>query len=473
MEKALIWFRQDLRIEDNPAWARAVKQGRAIIPVFIWSPEESKDWSPGAASRWWLHHALEDLKRQLEETGHKLILRAGDSLQVLEVLLAETGANALYWNRCYEPDRMRADGIIKSRLKDQGVEVWSGNSSLLREPWTVTTGTGNPYRVYTPYAKSCLRTKDPDPVESQLPDTVLEDWPGSLDLEELSLLPAHQWAEGLAAEWDATRKGGLGRLRRFIRDDLEGYTESRDYPATPGVSKLAPYLQWGQIGIREVVFELNKAAPSEGKNTYYRELIWREFAHHILYHFPDTPEKPLQLKFEQFPWIEEPGTLAAWKEGRTGYPMVDAGMRELWQTGWMHNRSRMVVASFLVKHLLQSWEKGAAWFWDTLVDASLSSNTLGWQWAGGCGADAAPYFRVFNPSLQASKFDPEGVYIRKFIPELKKVPIKYLHTPWEMPEAVQIAAGCQIGKDYPSPVVEHREARNRALEAFSSIKGGN
>ena len=473
MEKALIWFRQDLRIIDNPAWVRAVDQGKAILPVFIWHPEAGGKWAPGGASRWWLHHALADLQEQLGEIGHKLIIRTGPPVEVLEALIEETGAKAVFWNRCYEPYRMRADGIIKDRLKEMGIQAWSGNSSLLREPWTVTAGSGNPYRVYTPYAKTCMQTKDPDPLEFKIPENVLEEWPSSLDLKELELLPRYSWAEGFARCWNVKRSEGMFLLRSFMKESLSCYGTDRDFPGTSGVSKLSPYLQWGQIGIREVVYELNRQASSQGKDIYYKELLWREFAHHILYHFPETPEKPLQLRFEKFPWVEDNALLDSWKKGRTGYPMVDAGMRELWQTGWMHNRSRMVVASFLVKHLLHSWERGAEWFWDTLVDANLASNTLGWQWAGGCGADAAPYFRVFNPSLQASKFDPEGDYIRKYVPELKKVPDKYLHTPWEMPEDAQKASGCVIGIDYPSPAVEHRKARQGALDAFSSIKGGN
>ena len=470
MESVILWFRQDLRLQDNPAWKRAVESGRAVIPVFIWAPEEAGRWAPGEAARWWLHHALEDLAGELERHALRLILRAGDSEACLRELVAETGAAAVYWNRCYEPHRMRLDGLIKSRLKESGLEAWSGNSALLREPWEVSTQSGNPYKVYTPYARTCSAMKDPSPVGFDGSPTAPGQWPGSEELAALGLLPDKDWADGFARFWKPTRRAGLHRLNGFLEKESLDYDEARDFPAVDGTSRLSPYLHWGQIGPREVTERLGAHKRAKGRETFYREIIWREFAYHVLYHFPDTPEKPLQPKFSRFPWKRDPEALRRWQRGQTGYPIVDAGMRQLWETGWMHNRVRMIVASLLVKHLLHSWEDGALWFWDTLVDADLASNTLGWQWAGGCGADAAPYFRIFNPITQGEKFDKEGAYIRRYVPELAKVPGKYLHVPWEMPDSVQEAAGCRIGKDYPAPVVDHREGRERALQAFQSIK---
>ena len=457
-------------MSDNPAWQKALARGGAVIPLYIHSPEEAGRWRPGGASRWWLHHALEDLQAQLREGGSRLIIRSGDSAAVLEEVIGETSAGAVYWNRCYEPHRVRIDGQVKRALKDRGVEAWSGNSALLNEPWEVATGTGNPYKVYTPYAKACARLPEKEPVAVNGSPAAPALWPGSEPLQSLGLLPDIGWDSGLRAFWDPTRAGGLRRMEAFLEDPVTGYAENRDYPSIDGTSRLSPYLHWGQIGPREVAAAIRKAEQGKGRETFHRELVWREFAYHVLYHFPDTPEEPLQRKYGRFPWKRDKAALKAWQEGRTGYPIVDAGMRQLWETGWMHNRVRMIVASLLVKHLLHSWEDGAAWFWDTLVDADLASNTLGWQWAGGCGADAAPYFRIFNPITQGEKFDGGGDYIRRFVPELNNVPEKYLHTPWEMSSGQQEACGCVIGKDYPGPIIGHKAGRERALEALASLK---
>ncbi|HSH09573.1 MAG TPA: deoxyribodipyrimidine photo-lyase [Oceanipulchritudo sp.] len=470
MNTVLVWFRQDLRLADNPAWKKAVESGYAVIPVYIRAPEEGGPWASGGASRWWLHHALADLERQLSDSGARLILRSGDSETELERLIEETGATSVYWNRCYEPYRIKQDGRLKTRLKESGLDVWSGNSALLREPWEIATQQGNPYKVYTPFSKAFAGVPETAPVETRARPQVPRVWPRSDGLEALNLLPRSNWAAGFGAAWDPTRKGGLERMESFLAGEVVRYATARDFPSADGTSRLSPYLHFGQIGPREVAAAIRRTSPGPGRETFHRELVWREFATHVLYHFPDTPEQPLQLKYARFPWRRDEGELEAWQQGRTGYPIVDAGMRQLWQTGWMHNRVRMIVASFLVKHLLHSWRDGADWFWDTLVDADLASNTLGWQWAGGCGADAAPYFRIFNPITQGSKFDPDGHYIREYVPELGKVPLGYLHTPWEMPAPVQRASGCVIGKDYPAPVVDHAAGRARALAALASLK---
>lgn len=469
----MVWFRKDLRLADNPAWARAVAEGREVIPLYIYSEEEAGQWAMGGASRWWLHHALKDLDGQLRQQGSRLTLRRGQSEAVLRCLMEEEGVTHVYWNRCYEPHRVRIDGRLKEALKQAGVTVWSGNASLVREPWEVATLGGQPYKVYTPYAKACAKLADPEPLPMPGRPMSPAVWPASESLDSLGLLPRLAWDAAFAERWVPTREAALERMDGFLAHSVGSYGEARDYPAEDGTSSLSPYLHFGQIGPREVLQAVSMAPVSNGRTVYYREIIWREFAHHVLYHFPNTPEQPLQLKYAAFPWREDAASLRAWQRGLTGYPIVDAGMRQLWQHGWMHNRVRMIVASFLVKHLLISWRAGAAWFWDTLVDADLASNTLGWQWAGGCGADAAPYFRIFNPITQGAKFDPDGVYIRRFVPELAKVPTSCLHTPWEMSEGLQRAVGCVIGTDYPGPVVQHQAGRERALAALASLKGAS
>lgn len=470
MGLAIVWFRQDLRVSDHPALARAAERGHAVVPVYIWSKGEAGMWAAGGASRWWLHHALVDLAGQLGKAGLRLVVRKGRSEEVLPALVEESGAEAVYWNRCYEPWRTRIDSRLKERLRASGVEAWSGNASLLREPWEVATQAGKPYKVFSPYARNCAGRPDPGPVGNGKAMAGPEEWPAGMKVEELGLLPKVDWDTGLAAAWKPSRAGAEERMQSFL-SRVSRYKEARDLPAEDGTSGLSPYLHWGQVGPREVAAWLREdGGQSGGRKTFYNELIWREFAYHVLYHFPDTPEEPLQRKFAGFPWEEDAELLRAWQAGQTGYPLVDAGMRQLWESGWMHNRVRMLVGSVLVKHFLQPWQAGARWFWDCLVDADLASNTLGWQWAGGCGADAAPYFRIFNPITQSEKFDPAGTYIRRYVPELREVPGKWIHRPWEMPEALQERSGCRIGDDYPEPVVGHQAGRQRALAAFAQVK---
>lgn len=473
MSKALVWFRKDLRLSDNPAWARAVLSQKEVIPVYIWAEEEAGPWAMGGASCWWLHHALEDLDKQLRAVGSRLIVRRGPSEVALERLCVEAGISDVYWNRCYEPHRVGLDGGLKERLKAKGFTVWSGNATLVREPWEVATQAGQPYKVYTPYSKACAKVTDPEPIADPGRPLSPEKWPSSESIEELGLLPRVGWDTHFYEMWKPSRAAALERMESFLSMPVQRYDEARDFPAEDGTSRLSPYLHFGQIGPREVLARVAKANQSAGAQVFYREIIWREFAYHVLYHFPTTPEQPLQLKYADFPWRDDADSLEAWKRGMTGYPIVDAGMRQLWQTGWMHNRVRMIVASFLVKHLLIGWHVGACWFWDTLVDADLASNTLGWQWAGGCGADAAPYFRIFNPITQGEKFDAEGHYIRKYVPELSKVPLKYLHVPWEMNPTLQAHSECRIGEDYPAPIVDHKVGRERALAALASLKGND
>ncbi len=467
----LLWFRQDLRLEDNPALAAAIASERPVVPVYIW--DEAGDWSPGGASRWWLHHALEDLAKSLAGHGLRLALRTGDSAEELKRLIAETGAGAVYWNRCYEPAAIARDKAIKQALKDAGLEAESFNASLLFEPWEIQNKSGKPFQVFTPYWKRCREF--PTPAVAKVPLgklAVPATWPDSEALEELGLLPEIKWDAGFYEAWTPTRRAGLQRLTAFAKEAVSAYGSQRDRPDVDGTSRLSPYLHFGQIGPREVfaAFREKGSDDSVGGRKYLAEIGWREFSYHLLYHFPETPERALREQFADFPWRKNRRHLQAWQRGQTGYPIVDAGMRQLWATGWMHNRVRMIAASLLVKHLLQPWQAGAEWFWDTLVDADLASNTQGWQWTAGCGADAAPYFRVFNPITQGEKFDPEGEYVRQWVPELKRLPDKYLHKPWEAPENLLAACGVELGDSYPEPIVGHFEGRSRALAAFEELK---
>ncbi|HDP89059.1 MAG TPA: deoxyribodipyrimidine photo-lyase [Thioalkalivibrio sp.] len=471
---AIVWFRQDLRLADNPALAHALARAERIIPVYIHAPQEQGEWPPGAASRWWLHESLVALDTQLQALGSRLILRFGPSRDALRGLLRETGAGLVCWNRLYEPAAIARDKALKAELRPH-VEVTSFNAALLGEPWETVKGDGTPYRVFTPFWKTMNREglperRGPGPAPRALPpvDTAL----ASLPVEDLGLQPVIDWAGGLRASWRPGEAGAWEALEAFM-DEIAGYDEARDRPAMPGTSRLSPHLHFGEIGPVQVLHALthHHGRDRPGVESYLRELGWREFAHHLLYHFPTTPTQPLDARFANFPWARDyEASLRAWQRGRTGIPIVDAGMRELWQTGWMHNRVRMLVASLLTKNLLVPWQEGARWFWDTLVDADLASNTLGWQWTAGCGADAAPYFRIFNPVTQGERFDPKGEYMRRFVPELAKLPDRYIHAPWLAPDHVLAAAGVRLGDNYPPSIVDLKTTRARALERFEEIK---
>jgi deoxyribodipyrimidine photo-lyase len=480
----LLWFRQDLRLYDNSALEAAIEVGAPILPVFIWAPDEAGSWAPGAASRWWLHHALESLNENLRSKGESffgaspsirpLILRQGESLAVLQELICETGTTRVFWNRRYDAPLCELDADIKRQLRDQGIEVASFNSALLNEPHSVATGAGRPYKVYTPYWK---KVKDRPLPKVAEPDFKMlkfpKRFPESMALDDLKLLPQVPWDQGFYARWKVSESEGMRCLEAFLAGPVEDYEHARDKPDVEGTSSLSAYLHWGQIGPRQIMAAVaNKKAirATVGAQVFAKEVYWREFAYNVLYHFPGTPDAPLREEYAEFPWEYDRSTLRAWQQGRTGYPIVDAGMRQLWQTGWMHNRVRMIVSSFLVKHLLHDWHEGAKWFWETLVDADLASNTLGWQWSGGCGADAAPYFRIFNPIIQGQKFDPKGDYVRRYVPELKRLPDKYIHTPWEAPDGVLETIGFVLGEDYPAPIIAHKVARARALAALDQFK---
>jgi len=484
MPCTLLWFRNDLRLADNPALVAACSVGNPVIPVFVWAPEEEDPWQPGAASRWWLHQSLDRLQESLCKAGSRLIIRKGPTLSSLQAIIRQCGVDRVLWNRSYVPACTRRDAEIKQSLRANGLHVESFAGALLHEPWDISNQSRQPFQVFTPFWKACLLRGEPDAPLAAPPSISAPDkWPCSLQLVDLALEPAIDWAGGLRAAWVPGESGAVRQLGLFLETALPKYATARDLPAAPGTSRLSPPLHFGEISPRQVWQAVQEAA-SGGKDarsapqgrwgnaadTYLREIGWREFAQHLLFHFPHTADQPLRGEFAAFPWRTDTVAMRAWETGRTGYPIVDAGMRELWTTGWMHNRVRMIVASFLVKHLLLPWQDGANWFWDTLVDADLASNTLGWQWSAGCGADAAPYFRIFNPVLQGEKFDAQGLYVRRWVPELAGLPDEWIHQTWNAPTDVLSRAGVTLGRNYPNPIVEHAFARQRALAALQRIK---
>jgi deoxyribodipyrimidine photo-lyase len=469
----LVWLRKDLRLEDNPALCNAVQECQYVIPLFILDPAEEI----GTASRWWLHHSLKSLAQSFEERGLRLILRSGDTLDELKEIVNTHKVERVYWNRRYTPSEIERDLKIKRTLSEKGLVVQSFCASLLFEPWDVKKGTVGPYKVYTPFWKSVKARKVPivQTVPKITGNHILN--VRSEDIESFGLLPSIPWDREFYDEWSPGESKGWRSFTTFADKVMLRYNETRDIPALGGTSRLSPHLHFGEVSVRKIWQECQgqlesckTQAERTGCETFMKELVWREFAYHVIYHLPLTVNNPLRGEFARFPWRRSKEDLAIWKRGETGYPLVDAGMRQLWRTGWMHNRARMVVSSFLVKHLLLPWQSGAAWFMDTLLDADLANNTLGWQWVAGCGADAAPYFRIFNPVIQGEKFDPQGEYVRRWVPELSGLPQKWIHKPWESPASVLSKAGVVLGKTYPAPLVDHGEARARALRAYDEIK---
>ncbi|HWL63123.1 MAG TPA: deoxyribodipyrimidine photo-lyase [Steroidobacteraceae bacterium] len=459
--RTLLWFRQDLRLADNPALHAAQARG-AVIPVYLWTPQEEGGWQPGAASRWWLHHSLNSLAADIAARGGELLVRASGeqgALQLLQQLLRETGADGVCWNRRYEPAAIARDQHIKHTLRAAGLWVESFNGALLEEPWEVRNKAGKPFQVFTPYWKRAVQVIDPP---APLPPPVR--WPGerrdttarppsSAAIDALELLPRIRWDAGMEATWRPGESGAATRLAQFLAGPVRQYDTDRNRPDLEGTSRLSAHLHFGEISPRQVWHAAAQASLRDGARPgaqlqwqFLTEIGWREFAHHLLFHFPHTPAQPLRAEFAHFPWEDDEVVLRAWQQGRTGIPIVDAGMRQLWHEGWMHNRVRMIVGSLLVKNLQVNWLHGARWFWDTLVDADLASNTLGWQWVAGCGADAAPFFRIFNPETQQQKFDPDGAYVRRWVPE----------------------AG--DARRYPPPVVNVRTSRITALAAYEQMK---
>lgn len=474
-DSAIVWFRNDLRVEDNAA-LHAASQHSALVPVYI--REVASPARPiGGARTWWLHHSLRQLSEKLEGLGTPLILLSGDPAKLLRQLLKQTGASAVYWNRRYDPAFHAVDSGLKADLQADGFTAESFAGQLLHEPSRLRTGSGGYYKVYSPFWRALepdVENRPPLPAPASLiPIADISGLPCE-NLENWRLLPSKpDWSSGLAETWTPGEDGARARIADFLEDRMRGYTERRDIPGVDATSGLSPHLAAGEITPAQIFEALrsteNDAAP-EDRSKFRKEIGWREFAWHLLVNNPAMPVKNHNPKFDSFAWLGNAGSLDAWQKGKTGYPVVDAGMRQLWQTGWMHNRVRMIVASFLTKHLMIDWREGEAWFWDTLVDADPASNAASWQWVAGCGADAAPYFRIFNPVLQGDKFDPDGNYVRRFVPELAMMPSKFVHKPWSAPDGVLIAAGVRLGETYPHPIVDHKLARDRALAAYQQIK---
>ena len=468
-KRAIHWFRQDLRLADNPALRAAVDFGD-VLPIFILDDIGTEPYALGAASRCWLYHSIQSLNYSLDG---QLRLFQGDAELIISRLVKEHNIAAVFWNRRYEPWRVDRDANIKNNLRQKSIRVESFNGSLLWEPWESLKSDGSPYRVFTPYFKNCRAVLDAPrkpmlaPAQLNLVDDTVSDIP----LTDLRLLPKISWDTALIKNWRIGEDGANKQLSTFLLTGIDGYSTSRDFPNRDNLSRLSPHLHFGEISPNQVWHAVLASNDNEDAQRFMTQLGWREFSHSLLYYNPTLPTKCLQPKFDKFPWSENSGLLKPWQKGLTGYPIVDAGMRELWQTGYMHNRVRMIVASFLVKNLLIDWRKGEQWFWDCLFDADLANNSANWQWVAGCGADAAPYFRIFNPITQGEKFDRGGEYTRRYVPELKDLPDKYLFRPFDAPEDVLHAANIELGKDYPLPIVDLKTSRQRALDALASTKG--
>ncbi|MGH1548416.1 cryptochrome/photolyase family protein [Leifsonia poae] len=450
---AVVWFRDDLRIADNPALHAAAESGRPVVCVFVWDDETPGLRAPGAASRWWLHHSLASLADSLEGLGARLTILRGPSETTVTRLLRDTDAAAVFWNRRYGGVERRIDEAVKSTAHDDGREAVSFGANLLFEPWTIRTGQGTAFSVYTPFWRACLAApapRRPGPAPRSLRGAHAPETVKATTLDALGLLPTHpDWADGLREAWQPGEKAAHQQLESFLADDVGAYREQRDVPGVDATSRLSPRLRWGEVSPHQVwhaTAERRDHATAQGAATFVSELGWREFAYHTLFEHPDMATVNIHREYDSFPWPRlHPSALRAWQKGRTGIPLVDAGMRELWRTGVMHNRVRMVTASFLIKNLLIDWRHGEQWFWDTLVDADPANNPFNWQWIAGSGADAAPYFRVFNPELQREKFDPHGDYVRRWVPE------------WDT-------------GDYPEPIVDLKETRQAALAAYDVVK---
>ncbi len=464
----IIWFRQDLRLADNPALAHAAMRG-AVVPVYI--ADETDPFPPGGASRWWLHHSL----RALENSLGCMVYLCGDPLEQLDSLVRKTGASAVFWNRCYEPHAVARDRSIKKHLREAGLEAESFNAGLLNEPWEVRTKSGEPFKVFTPFWRAAMANAPESPKAAVKPECAAPKGIGTT-LDALGLAPSNpDWAKGWSDLWTPGEADAQARLDAFVENGLEGYATLRDRPDLRHTSRLSPHLHFGEISPRQIAARIGWAADenpalARDADKFMAEVGWREFCYHLLFHYPDLPAKNWREDFDRYPWRESAADLKAWQRGQTGYPLVDAGMRELWQTGTMHNRVRMVAASFLTKHLRLHWKHGEQWFRDTLVDADLANNAAGWQWVAGSGADAAPYFRIFNPTMQARKFDPRGDYIRRWCPELAGLSDSDIHAPFELAADILAKAGIRLGETYPKPIVDHDAARKAALAGYDKIK---
>ncbi|MBV9735322.1 MAG: deoxyribodipyrimidine photo-lyase [Acidisphaera sp.] len=469
LRTSLLWFTRDLRLHDNPALQAALREGGQVVALYVLDDATAGRWAPGGAHRWWLHQSLTALARDLCARGGALVLRRGDTVQQIGALIEETGAASLHVGQPHEPWARRLVDAVEATARTRGVALHRHRTMLLFEPDALRTRAGGGFGVYTPFARACLARgvhEDPLPAPAHIPCPAP---PPSDCLADWGLLPrSPDWAGGLRATWQPGEAGAARRLDQFIGAGLPGYAEARDRPGEDATSMLSPHLHWGEMPPGKAWREAS-CAGGHGLHRFLAEVLWREFCAHLLWHRPELPEAPLQERFAAMPWRRDPAGLRAWQRGRTGIPIVDAGMRQLWHIGWQHNRVRMIAASFLTKHLLIDWRDGEAWFWDTLVDGDLASNAAGWQWVAGSGADPAPFFRIFNPVLQGKKFDPEGRYVRRWVPELAALPDRFLHAPWELPAEVLEAAGVRLGRTYPRPVVDLAAGRRRALAAFEAL----
>ncbi|MBL0319095.1 MAG: deoxyribodipyrimidine photo-lyase [Alphaproteobacteria bacterium] len=472
----IAWFRRDLRISDNAALTHALNQKIPVVALYIF--DEAAPIRPlGGASKWWLHHSLLSLESSLKTLGIPLLLKNGRADHIFKELIDDYAVTSVTWQFHHDPGMRLRDKQVADYLQQQGIQAQIFPGNTLWDPATILTKQKHPYAVFTPFWHTCTAQDQPQfPLsvpEAQTHTIVLSH---SDRLDDWALVPSSpDWACGIKTMWNVGESAALAHVKHFISTALSHYHTNRDIPGIQGTSLLSPHLHFGEISVNQAwhAVQTNSILHPDNKlgaDCFLRELGWREFCAYLLYHHPHLLEQPFQRGFQTFPWKDDPVAFRAWSRGLTGYPIVDAGMRQLWQTGWMHNRVRMIVGSFLTKHLLLPWQQGEAWFFDTLVDADLASNIGGWQWIAGCGADAAPYFRIFNPQLQSERFDPQGTYIKAYLPELANLPAPWIHKPWETPESILRQAGIELGKTYPPPIIEHSKARDRAMAAYQQMK---
>ena len=480
MNPVIVWFRQDLRLADNPALIAAIATSQPVVAVYVLDEVTPGKWAPGGASRWWLDKSLSALSQSLKNKGSRLILRRGPTLEVMAELVTETQATSVYCQAAYEPWATSLEGELHSQLAKRGIDMKRMRGSLLKRPDEVRTQSGQAFKVYTPFWRA-LRAATPPSHPLPSPDEIPapSKWPRSDILGDWMLHPTKpDWSEGFTG-WEPGEAGAQKRLATFLASALGDYSIGRNRPDRDGTSMLSPHLHFGEISPATCWYAAHDAVERQEASgttitasleTFQKEIAWREFSAHLLINFPHLPQEAFKADYAAFPFLQDPQGLRAWQHGRTGFPIVDAGMRQLWQTGWMHNRVRMITASFLVKDLLLPWQAGAAWFWDTLVDADLASNSASWQWVAGSGADAAPFFRIFNPARQGIAHDPDGTYVRRWVPELADLPNEHIHEPSAAPSAILKMAGVELGRSYPNPIVDHSFARTRALAALKSVQ---
>ena len=475
---ALVWLREDLRLDDNPALVAAANDG-PVAALYVLDDSGTSGRPLGAASRWWLHHSLSDLSTRFAKHGVTLILRQGDPSVIVPEVVRQIGAKSVHWNRRYYAWSKPLDATIKEVLTDAGISVESHKGNVLTEPWEIKTGSGGNFKVFTPFfraARSVCDTWASFAVDIPYMTAAPTGACRNDNLADWQLLPTKpDWSGGLSNAWTPGEDGAKANLDVFLANGLSGYKENRNMPAVEGTSRLSPHIHFGEISIRRIWNAAREKMAKEPQlaadgHTFLAELGWREFSTQLIYYHEDFPDQSWKPEFRAFPWHVNPVGLSAWQKGHTGYPIVDAGMRQMWATGWMHNRVRMIVASFMIKHLLQDWRDGEAWFWDALVDADIANNAAGWQWVAGSGADASPYFRIFNPMTQGEKFDPMGKYVRQWVPEIARLPDRFVHRPFDAPYEILQAAGVVLGQTYPHPIVDHAVGRQRALDALASLK---